>query len=64
MKIEITGNPPITEDEDIVSPATKDRYNGKTATGTLVETARDVADFDPAIWDFSGERPVLKWEIE
>lgn len=64
MKIEITGNPPITEDEDIVSPATKDRYNGKTATGTLVETARDVAGFDPAIWDFSGERPVLKWEIE
>lgn len=64
MKIEITGNPPITEDEDIDSPATKDRYNGKTATGTLVETARDVAGFDPAIWDFSGERPVLKWEIE
>ena len=64
MKIEITGNPAITEDEDITAPATKDRYNGKTATGPLVETARDVTGFSSDIWDFSGDRPVLKWEME
>ena len=64
MEIEITGNPAITEDEDITAPATKDRYNGKTATRPLVETARDVTGFSSDIWNFSGDRPVLKWEME
>ena len=63
MIIEITNNPKITEDGDITVPTTLDRYNGLTATGTLIETAREVG-FDPEIWDMSGERPVLKWEVE
>lgn len=64
MKIEIINNPAITEDGDITVPTTLDRYNGLTATGTLIETARDVVRFKPEIWDMSGERPVLKWEVE
>lgn len=54
----------LVDDNDFTTAVTKDRYNGKTATGTLIETARDKAGFDPEIWDFSGDKPVLKWELE
>lgn len=54
----------LADDNDCTTAVTKDRYNGKTATGSLIETARDKAGFDPEIWDFSGKRPVLKWELE
>ena len=54
----------LADDNDCTTAVTKDRYNGKTATGSLIETARDKAGFDPEIWDFSGKRPVLKWDLE
>ena len=54
----------LVDDNDFTTAVTKDRYNGKTATGTLIETARDKDGFDPEIWDFSGDKPVLKWELE
>ena len=69
MEWEISGNTDIGIDEgNITTPTTSNAgqskgYNGTAATGTLIETARDV-EFDPEIWDMSGERPVLKWEIE
>lgn len=70
MKWEISGNTNIGIDEgNITTPTTSNAgqskgYNGTAATGTLIETAKDVVGFDLEIWDMSGERPVLKWEVE
>ncbi|MGM9766968.1 MAG: hypothetical protein ACI3Z0_00690 [Candidatus Cryptobacteroides sp.] len=54
----------LPDDPDYTTAVTKDRYNGKTSDVTLVETVRDKAGFDSEIWDFSGEKPRLKWELE
>ena len=52
-----------TEQADLITSGGPRIYEGRNASN-LVTTARDVLKWSPAIWDFSGERPVLRWEKE